>query len=113
MADQLSMVRNLIYDLCARRKSFRMGTGRLNHSAIARKMNVHVSTVNRVLNQDPGRRPGSAPKDWYPDESTLDGLMRLGGYVSRSELWEALETAPSAPAPTPTKRKGAQRSRLH
>ena len=112
MADQISMVRNLIYDYCKARKQFRIAK-RLNHSAIARKMRLSVASVNRIMNRSPWKRPGSAPKDWYPSEAILDGLMRLCDFTSRSELWEALENAPSAPDLAATKRKGAKRAQLH
>lgn len=107
--DTISMVRNLIHAHCSKRKLFRIGS-RLNHSAIARVMEVDVSTVNRIMNLDPGRRPESAPKEWYPDAVTIAGLMRLTGHLSPSELWRDIEDAPPAPPPNPTARK---RRRLH
>lgn len=73
-------------------------------------MGVSLATVNRILNLTPGRRPDSKAKhgEWTPTAETLEGLMRWPGFVSKSELYDALESAPPAPPPETTRRARAR-----
>lgn len=79
---------------------------RPNGAALARAMEVDQATVSRILNLSRNlrarRRRGDLPDFAVSPELEL-GLMRLASITSKSELWDAIENAPPAPAPDPSR----------
>lgn len=102
MADKLSKIRDFLWAEARRRPhKFLKGPARIpNSSALATVMGVGQPTVWRILNLK-RNRPEGAPDDagFTVTAKLEEGLMRLSGITTRSELWDAIDESNPAPPP--------------
>lgn len=108
MADRLSNLRGFLLKEVEKRRSWRKGPDQVPNTAeIARKLGVNQSTIWRIIYGRRNVRDAESRtrplRQYKPSQELMDGMMRMLGYTTESELLDAIDsTPPVQPLPPPT-----------